>query len=117
MLILAKSASQRSGVSTGKSEPNSILWRKRLLAYWIRLAGKYLGDHPERSMYTVGLWVATESASSCQGNEGCAAMIGMSGKSTATSSRYMGLEYLRRMPPPPGMLAPAPVWPVWNRAG
>ena len=41
----------------------------------------------------------------------------MSGKSAATSSSSIGLEYLRRMPPPPGVPAPTPVWPVWNSAG
>ena len=33
---------------------------------------------------------------------GCASTILSSGKSTATSSTYMGFEYLSRMPPPPG---------------
>ena len=48
-----------------------------------------------------GLCSATDSASSCQGTDGCAMMIGMSGKSAATSSRWIGLAYLMRSPPPP----------------
>ena len=44
-------------------------------------------------------------------------MIGMSGKSAATSSRWIGFAYLMRSPPPPGMPAPMPVWPVWKSAG
>ena len=27
----------------------------------------------------------------------------------------IGLEYLSLTPPPPGMPAPMPVWPVWKR--
>ena len=46
--------------------------------------------------------MAIEIASSCQGNDGCARMICSSGKSTATSSTSIGLQYLRRIPPPPG---------------
>jgi hypothetical protein len=41
----------------------------------------------------------------------------MSGKSTATSSRYIGSDYASRIPPPARCPAPAPVWPVWNSAG
>ena len=41
----------------------------------------------------------------------------MSGKSTATSSRNIGLEYFSRMPLPPRMPEPTPVWPVWKSAG
>jgi hypothetical protein len=40
----------------------------------------------------------------------------MSGKSTATSSTWIGLEYFSRMPMPPGMPEPTPVWPVWKSA-
>lgn len=68
-------------------------------------------------MCTWGLCVATARASSCQGKDGCARMIRSSGKSTATSSTSMGLEYFSRMPPPPGTPAPIPVCPVWNSAG
>ncbi len=60
--------------------------------------------------------MATASASSCQGNDGCARMIFSSGNSAATSSMCIGLEYFNRSPPPPGVPAPAPVWPVWNSA-
>ncbi len=88
-----------------------------MFAYWTRLAGKYLGDHPDRSMWTLGLCSATEIASSCQGNDGWARTIGISGKSTATSSTNIGFEYLSRMPPPPGWPAPTPVWPVWKTTG
>ena len=38
------------------------------------------------------LIVATASASSCQGKDGCARMIFRSGKSAATSSTHIGLE-------------------------
>src|SRR2546425_595605 len=58
-----------------------------------------------------------DRASSCQGKAGCARMIGISGKSTATSSSSMGCEYLSRTPPPPRVAAPTPVCPVWNSAG
>ena len=68
-------------------------------------------------MYTSGLCRAIDSASSCHGNDGCASTICSSGKSTATSSTYIGFAYLRRMPPPPGRPAPMPLWPVWNSAG
>jgi hypothetical protein len=68
-------------------------------------------------MCTRGLWVATASASSCQGNEGWARMIVSPGKSAATSSISIGSEYLSRMPPPPGAPAPMPVCPVWKTAG
>ena len=44
-------------------------------------------------------------------------MIVMSGKSAATSSRWIGLEYFRRSPPPPGMPVPMPEWPLWKIAG
>jgi hypothetical protein len=39
-------------------------------------------------------------------------MIFRSGKSAATSSKYIGLEYFSRIPMPPGMPLPTPVWPV-----
>ena len=67
-------------------------------------------------MYTLGLCTAMASASSCQGNEGWARMMSSSGKSAATSSMHIGLEYFRRTPPPPGMPAPIPVVPEWNSA-
>ena len=38
------------------------------------------------------------------------------GKSAATSSTAIGLEYFSRTPPPPGMPAPIPVVPEWNSA-
>ena len=44
-------------------------------------------------------------------------MIGISGKSTATSSIGIGWPYFRRMPPPPGMPVPMPLWPVWKSTG
>src|SRR5438445_13597399 len=62
-------------------------------------------------MYTVGLCKHMEIASSCQGNDGCAMMIGIAGKSTATSSMGNGLPYFRRMPPPPGIPVPMPLCP------
>ena len=68
-------------------------------------------------MYTWALCMATLSASSCQGNDGCARTMGIAGKSTATSSTYIGFEYLSRIPPPPGMPDPIPECPVWNTAG
>jgi hypothetical protein len=68
-------------------------------------------------MWTCGLWVATARASSCQGNDGWARTIGMPGKSAATSSTWIGLEYFSRTPPPPGAPAPMPVCPVWKTAG
>ena len=67
-------------------------------------------------MYTFGLWTAIASASSCQGNDGCARMILSSGKSAATSSTAIGFEYFKWTPPPPGIPAPIPVVPVWNSA-
>ena len=112
----SKSFIQRSGVITGKSEPNSTLSFSSEFAYWTSCGGKYFGDQPDRSMCTCGLCVATDSASSCQGKDGWARMIGMSGKSTATSSTCSGLEYFSRMPPPARVPAPTPVWPVWNSA-
>ena len=39
-------------------------------------------------------------------------MMVMSGKSTATSSICMGLEYFSRSPPPPGMPVPMPECPL-----
>ena len=50
MSSFAKSASQRSGVSSGKSEPNSTLSASSEFAYCTRIGGKYFGDHPDRSM-------------------------------------------------------------------
>ena len=44
-------------------------------------------------------------------------MIGISGKSTATSSIGIGWPYFRRTPPPPGMPVPMPLCPVWNSTG
>ena len=35
-----------------------------------RIGGKYFGDQPERSMETLGLWAATDSASFYHENEG-----------------------------------------------
>src|SRR5581483_5881134 len=69
MSSLAKSASQRSGVSSGKSEPNSTLSCSSEFAYCTRIGGKYFGDHPDRSMCTCCLCRATASASSCHGND------------------------------------------------
>src|SRR5215467_2099790 len=113
----AKSASQRSGVSSGKPEPNMTLSASSEFAYCTRIGGKYFGDQPDRSMCTCRLCRATASASSCQGNDGWARMMGMPGKSAATSSISIGLEYFSRIPPPPGSPAPMPVWPVWNSVG
>src|SRR6202012_353174 len=81
-----------------------------------RISGKYLGDHPLRSMYTLGLCTEMASASSCQGKDGWARMIWTPGNPAAPSSPAIGLEYFRRTPPPPGMPAPIPVVPEWNRA-
>ena len=88
-----------------------------MFAYCTSVGEKYFGDQPDRSMYTVGLCRQIEMASSCQGNDGCAMMIGSSGKSTATSSIGIGLPYFRRMPPPPGMPVPMPLCPVWKSTG
>ena len=44
-------------------------------------------------------------------------MIGMSGKSTATSSIGIGWPYFSRMPPPPGMPVPMPLWPGVEQHG
>ena len=44
-------------------------------------------------------------------------MIFKSGKSTATSSSTIGLEYFSRIPPEPGMPEPIPLCPVWKSAG
>ena len=68
-------------------------------------------------MDTCGLCIAIEIASSCHGNDGWARTIFSVGKSTATSSTWIGLEYLSRMPPPPGRPEPTPEWPVWKSAG
>ncbi len=68
-------------------------------------------------MKTCGLCRQMEIASSCHGNDGCASTIGMSGKSTATSSIGSGLPYFRRMPPPPRMPVPIPLCPVWKMTG
>ena len=51
------------------------------------------------------------------GTDGCAMMIGISGKSTATSSIGIGWPYFRRTPPPPGMPVPMPLCPVWKSTG
>src|ERR1700683_5859504 len=88
---VSKSLHHRSGLMTGQSEPNTTLCLSRLFAYLTRIGGKYLGDHPDRSMYTFGLCWATDSASSCQGNDGGARMIGMWGKWTRTSAISIGL--------------------------
>ena len=39
-------------------------------------------------------------------------MMGMEGKSTATSSMGMGCPYFRCTPPPPGIPVPMPLCPV-----
>src|SRR6056300_914214 len=109
MLIFSKSDSHRSGVIIGQSDPNKTFLRRIELQYFTKTSGKYLGDHPDRSIYTFGLSCATDSASSCHGKLGCAKTIFMSGKSTATSSIYIGLEYFRRMPLPPRIPDPTPV--------
>src|SRR5580693_340318 len=103
-----KSLIHRSGAIRGKSDPNSILRLSWVFAYCTSCGGKYFGDQPDKSMYTLGLCRHTDNASSCHGQDGCAMMIFMAGKSAATSSRYMGFEYLRRRPPPPGMPLPMP---------
>src|ERR1700744_6384545 len=87
------------------------------LAYCTRFAGKYFGDHPDRSIQVFGLCVAMASASSCQGKEGCAITIVKDGMSAATSSRNIGFEYLSLTAMQPGSPAPTPVCPVWNSAG
>jgi len=48
--IFSRSAIHRSGVSTGKSVPNSTLSFSSVFAYCTRMGGKYFGDHPDRSM-------------------------------------------------------------------
>ena len=40
---------QRSGVSTGQSEPNSTRSWSKVRAYWTSCGGKYLGAQPDRS--------------------------------------------------------------------
>jgi hypothetical protein len=60
---------------------------------------KYFGDQPERSMKTFGLWRQMEMASSCHGNEGCAMIMGIVGKSTATSS--IAVDFRVRCGKPP----------------
>ena len=50
MSIFSKSASQRSGVISGKSEPKSTLFLSCVFAYWISWGAKYFGDQPDRSM-------------------------------------------------------------------
>src|SRR4051812_49995097 len=112
----SKSFIHLSGVITGKSEPNSTLSFSREFAYCTSCGGKYFGDQPDRSMCTCGLCVATDSASSCQGEDGGARMIGMSGESTATSSTGSGLEDFNPMPPPARCPPPTPVFPGWDNA-
>src|SRR4030095_7968008 len=99
------------------SDPKRTFVFRRLFAYCTRVGEKYFGDQPERSMYTVGLCRQTEMASSCHGNDGCAMMIGISGKSTATSSIGIGCPYFSLIPAPPRPPVPIPLWPVWNRTG
>ncbi|MCY1373341.1 hypothetical protein D9M69_606100 [compost metagenome] len=89
----------------------------RVLAYCTSCLGKYFGLQPERSIQTLGLCVATLSASSCQGKLGWAMTICMSGKSMATSSRCIGLLYSSRRPPPQRMPEPMPLCPVWKMVG
>ena len=113
----SKSASQRSGVINGKSEPNSTLFRSWVFAYWTSCGGKYFGDQPERSIHTLSLCRQIEIASSCHGNDGCASTIWSDGKSAATSSRHIGFEYFSRRPPPPGTPVPIPLCPEWKSAG
>src|SRR6202011_4133795 len=50
MAIFSTSDIQRSGVSTGKSVPKSILCFSSVFAYWMRIGGKYFGDQPDKSM-------------------------------------------------------------------
>ena len=88
----SKSASQRSGVITGKSDPNSTLRLSRPLAARTSCGGKYFGDQPDRSMKTLALWVAIEIAASCHGTDGCASTIVSPGWSAATSSSSIGSE-------------------------
>ena len=52
--------------------------------------GKYFGSQPDRSMYTLALWVAIEMAESCHGTDGWARMTVSVGKSAATSSSSIG---------------------------
>ena len=87
-----------------------------MFAYWTSCGGKYFGDQPERSIQTFAC-ADTGIASSCQGKQGWATMICRSGKSAATSSRHIGLEYCSRRPPPQRMPEPMPEWPLWNTAG
>src|SRR3990172_7227311 len=65
----SKSASQRSGVISGKSEPKRTFVRSCVFAYLTSCGGKYFGDQPERSIHTFSLWRQTEIASSCHGKE------------------------------------------------
>ena len=46
----SKSASQRSGVIAGQSEPNRTLREIKEFQYFTRISGKYFGDHPDRSI-------------------------------------------------------------------
>ena len=48
--MFLKSASHRSGVIAGQSEPNSILCFRSVLAYCTRIGEKYFGDQPDRSI-------------------------------------------------------------------
>ena len=89
----------------------------KVFAYCTSCGGKYFGLQPERSIHTLGLCMASEIASSCQGQLGCATMIWMSGNAIATSSSSIGFEFCSRSPPRQRMPDPMPEWPLWKTAG
>ncbi len=92
----------------GKSLPNRIRSFSSVLQYWTSCGGKYFGLQPDRSIQMFGLCSASDNASSCHGQLGCAQMICMSGKAIATSSSSIGFEFCRRRPPPQRMPLPMP---------
>src|SRR5699024_2526361 len=71
----SKSPIHRSGVMSGKSEPNSALCLSIDPIARVSCGGKYFGDHPDRSMKTLALWVAIEIEASAHGTDGWARII------------------------------------------
>ena len=98
--IFSKSDSQRSGVIMGQSEPNKPF----CAGSNCNISPKCLGNiwrPPDRSIRHLVYAAPRPAPLPAKGMRG-ARMIFISGKSTATSSIYIGFEYFRH-PFPPGI--------------
>ena len=104
MSIFSKSASHRSGVIHGiVGAKEHLVFEERVRVLHAASAKNTSATSRTDRCRPAACAGRPRSPRPATGNDGCARMIGMSGKSTATSSMCIGLPYFSRIPPPPGM--------------